>query len=464
MPAWQSLLRQAFPAAVQPPPSTISGVDDEFSREQLTGLAYILRGRLFGLLLLSFWAATLPFERSGAYLLAIAAFALLGVIPYVLTRRGYGGPAVVAVFVFLDACLLTYILIVPPDFYVEGWTPQINMRLPNFLFMGIFLISMALSYSPGLVVWAGVASVLAWTGGFLWIASLPDTVLSSSRRTLDTGMSPDAVIRLFLDRHTVSVTAFSIQIVFLVLTTLILTLTVWRSRHLVRSHVAAERARTALSRYFSPNIVKSLSKSSVGLDRPVVQPAAVLFADMVGFTALTENMGPAELIGLLREFHGRLAQVTFAHGGTVDKYIGDEIMVHFGTPDPREDDPVRALTCAAAMIEELRAWNVERSVKGDGTIAVGIGIHYGNVVVGSIGHAQRLEYTVLGDTVNVASRLERLTRELRCTLVVSEALVEAARRKGSDPEAIVIGLRPDEEHQVRGRDQAISIWCLGHAG
>ncbi len=459
MPAWQSV-RQAFAAAVQPTPANFADLDDEFAKEQLTGLAYILRGRLFGLLLLSLWAVTLPFERSGGYLLAIAAFALLGVIPYVLTRRGYGGRAVVAVFVLLDACLLTYLLIVPPSFYVEGWTAQINTRLPNFLFMGIFLISMALSYSPGLVIWAGVASVLAWTGGFLWIASLPDTVLSSSRRTLDTDMSPDAVIRVFLDRHTVSVTAFSIQIVFLVLTTLILTVTVWRSRHLVRSHVAAERARTTLSRYFSPNIVKSLSTSSTTLDQPVVQPAAVLFADIVGFTSLTARMPPAELIGLLREFHGRLAQVAFANDGTVDKYIGDEIMVNFGTPQPQDDDPVRALTCAAAMIEALRDWNRERAAQGQVSLSIGIGIHYGDVVVGNIGHSQRLEYTVIGDTVNMANRLERLTRALRCTLVVSEELVNAVRERGFSAELIVEGLRPAGSQQIDGDEREIPIWFL----
>ena len=463
MRTWPSVLRRAFAATVQPTPSAFFDVSDEIAREQLTGLAYILWGRLVALFVLSFWAATLPFERSSGYLLAIAAFALLGIAPYVLTIRGFGGVAVVAVFVLLDASLLTYILIVPPSFYVEGWTPQINLRLTNFLFMGIFLISMALSYSPWLVIWAGTTSLLAWTGGFIWIAGLPETVLSSSRDTLDTGMSPEAVIQLFLDRNTVSVTAFFSQIVFLVLTTLVLTVTVWRSRHLVRSQVAAERARTALSRYFSPNIVKALSTRSAALDRPVVQPAAILFADMVGFTALTEHMPPAELIGLLREFHGRLAEVTFAHGGTVDKYIGDEIMVHFGTPEPRDDDPVRALTCAAAMIRAIRDWNLVRATKREVNIAIGIGIHYGNVVAGNIGHAQRLEYTVLGDTVNVANRLERLTRETHSTLVVSEALVEAIRKRGSNPDTIVVGLRIDEDHEVRGRDQAISIWRLPNA-
>ena len=135
-------------------------------------------------------------------------------------------------------------------------------------------------------------------------------------------------------------------------------------------------------------------------------------------------------------------------------------MVHFGTPEPRDDDPIRALTCAAAMIEEIRVWNIVRAARGEVNISIGIGMHYGNVVVGNIGHSQRLEYTVLGDTVNLASRLERLTRQTQSTLVVSEALVKAVRERGSDPETIVIGLRSDESHQVPGRDHAISIWYL----
>ena len=88
---------------------------------------------------------------------------------------------------------------------------------------------------------------------------------------------------------------------------------------------------------------------------------AVLFADMVGFTAISEHLSPEALVDLLREFHGRLARVVFAHDGTIDKYIGDAIMVHFGTPRPQKDDPVRALACAAEMIAEVGRWNAERS-------------------------------------------------------------------------------------------------------
>ncbi|WP_246501949.1 adenylate/guanylate cyclase domain-containing protein [Mesorhizobium caraganae] len=211
------------------------------------------------------------------------------------------------------------------------------------------------------------------------------------------------------------------------LVTLILTATVWRSRQLVRRQVAAESERASLSRYFSPNIVRELSANASALDRPVVQEAAILFADMVGFTRLTERMEPEALIGFLREFHGRLARVAFSNGGTVDKYIGDAIMLHFGTPRPRDDDPVRALACAGAMIAEIERWNFERAAEGKGPIEIGIGLHYGEVVVGNIGHAQRLEFTVLGDAVNVASRLERLTRHTGSRLMISDDLVRAVQ-------------------------------------
>lgn len=435
-------------------------VGEGIAQEELKGLAYMFGGRLAALAVLALWAAMLPFERSVGYLSAIAAFALLGALPYLLARRGYGRTSILAVFLMLDAAILTYVLVVPPPFYVEGWTAQLNLRLPNFLYLGIFLVGMSLSYSPWLVMSAGIAAIVAWSTGFLWVASLPDTLLTTSRQSLDSGMSSDAVISRFLDPTSVSLTSFINQIVFLGLLTLILTATVWRSRHLVRRQVAAESERASLSRYFSPNIVRELSANAGALARPVVQPAAILFADMVGFTRLTERMEPEALIDLLREFHSRLAGVTFANGGTIDKYIGDAIMVHFGTPRPRDDDAVRALTCAGAMIAEIERWNAERARDGQEPIEIGIGLHFGEVVVGNIGHARRLEFTALGDAVNVASRLERLTRDVGTRLMVSDDVICAVESCGCEPTTIVEGLRPDRTQTIRGRLRPVTVWSL----
>ena len=455
----QKLLRALSPGSPAGGPA-YQDVTEGIAQEELKGLSYMFWGRLVALAVLALWALTLPFERSAGYLTAIAAFALLGAPPYLLALHGYGRTSILAAFLMLDAVILTYVLFVPPPFYVEGWTAQLNLRLPNFLYLGIFLVGMSLSYSPWLVMWAGIAAIVAWSAGFLWVASLPDTLLTTSRQSFDSGLSSEAVISRFLDPRSVSLTIFINQVVFLGLVTLILTATVWRSRQLVRRQVAAESERASLSRYFSPNIVRELSSNTRALDRPIVQPAAVLFADMVGFTRLSERMEPEALVGLLREFHGRLGRVAFANSGTIDKYIGDAIMVHFGTPRPLDDDPIRALTCAAAMLAEIKRWNVERASEGEEPIEIGIGLHYGKVVVGNIGHAQRLEFAVLGDTVNVASRLERLTRHTGTRLMISEDLVRAVQSRGHEPTTIIEGLRPDRTRTVRGRQQSIAIWCL----
>jgi adenylate cyclase len=440
-------------------PSAANGVAEAIAREELTGLAYMFWARLIAIAILAGWALTLPFERSGFYLLALAAFALLGAPPYLLARWGNGGLTVTAAFLLLDAGVLSYLLIVPTPYAVEGWPPQLSLRLWNFLWLGVFLVGMALTYSPALVIWTGIASIVAWSAGFLWVANLPDSIPHTSRDMLDRGLSAASVLSRILDPRAVSLTTLQYQIVFLVLVTIILTLTVWRSRRLVHRQVAAEAQRSALSRYFSPNIVRELSTSGGALDRPARQPAAVLFADMVGFTGLSERLSPDALVALLSEYHGRLARTAFAHDGTVDKYIGDAIMVHFGTPRPQQDDPVRALACAAGMIAEIGRWNAERERAGEAPIGIGIGVHYGEVLVGNIGDARRLEYTVLGDTVNVASRLEGLTRETGTSLVVSDDLVRAVHGCGVEPSALVEDLRPDQTRAVRGRREPIAIWC-----
>ena len=315
-------------------PSAANGVGEGIAREELAGLAYMFWARLIAIAILAGWALTLPFERSGIYLLTLAAFALLGAPPYLLARRGIGGLPVIAAFLLLDAGLLSYILIVPTPYAVDGWPPQLSLRLWNFLWLGVFLVGMALTYSPALVIWTGIATATAWSAGYLWVANLPDSFSRTSSEVLSRGLI-ESVISRILDPRAVSLTTLQYQIVFLVLVTVILTLTVWRSRRLVRRQVAAEAQRSALSRYFSPNIVRELSTSGGALDRPAMQPVAVLFADMVGFTAISERLSPEALVELLREFHGRLARVVFAHDGTLDKYIGDAIMVHFGTPRPQ---------------------------------------------------------------------------------------------------------------------------------
>src|SRR3954468_19811428 len=147
---------------------------------------------------------------------------------------------------------------------------------------------------------------------------------------------------------------------------------------------------------------------------------AVLFANIVGFTRQCEERPPAEAIDLLRGFHRRMEQTIFAFGGTLDKFLGDGVMATFGTPRPGSRDAANALGCARAMLAEIDAWNRDRRARGQAEVRIGIGVHSGPVVLGDVGSRRHLEFAVIGDTVNIASRLESLTRQLEVTIVISE--------------------------------------------
>jgi adenylate cyclase len=236
---------------------------------------------------------------------------------------------------------------------------------------------------------------------------------------------------------------------------------VWRSQGLVRRQAIAERARANLARYFSPNVVDALAELDSPLRIGRQQNVAVLFADIVGFTALAERSTPEATIALLREHYDRLANLLFAHGGTLDKYIGDGLMATFGTPDPGPDDATRSLRCAKAMLDSLHDWNAERAQRGEEAVRLGIGIDYGPVILGNIGGERRLEITVIGDTVNVANRLEGLTRIHGVELVVSNDLVEQVRRESGPAAPELAGLVEGPVVPLRGRDGLVAIWTLG---
>jgi len=224
-------------------------------------------------------------------------------------------------------------------------------------------------------------------------------------------------------------------------------------RQLDRERADAERARANLARYFSPNIVDLLADSDEPLGPVRRQQVAVLFLDIVGFTRMAEAMTPEAVVSMLREFHGRMAAQIFACGGTIEKYIGDEIFAVFGLPAASPHDALNSLRCAALMLNELEAWNQERANRGESPLSIGVGVNYGPAVMGDVGTEHSLAFTVIGDTVNVASRLQSLTRELKTPLVVADAVV-----KQIGGGTLPIELHDKGEHELRGRSSAIRIW------
>jgi len=151
----------------------------------------------------------------------------------------------------------------------------------------------------------------------------------------------------------------------------------------------------------------------------------------------------------------------FEAQGTLDKVMGDGLMATFGVPVSGSADAARALRCARGMLRAIEQWNAERQTIGLDPIRIGIGIHYGPVVAGNVGSEQRMAFEVIGDTVNTASRLQGLSKELGVRLAISaEAIAAATREMGDTAPSITEGLKTHGDMNVRGRETAITVYSL----
>ncbi len=173
--------------------------------------------------------------------------------------------------------------------------------------------------------------------------------------------------------------------------------------------VRRELAESALSRYVSHQVARKILDSPDGgaiMSEGRRTHAAILISDIRGFTPMSEAMEPEELVRLLNLYFSRMVDVVFRHDGTLDKFVGDALIVVFNDPFEQPDPEKRALACAVEMQAEIAAFNREQEAGGKRTLGVGIGVHCGPVVAGNIGSASRMDYTVMGDTVNFTSRLQ----------------------------------------------------------
>ncbi|OED46043.1 guanylate cyclase [Rhodobacteraceae bacterium (ex Bugula neritina AB1)] len=381
--------------------------------------------------------------------------ALLCLNGWFISRVGKVGRSRLELFlIFLDLAVMTGALVVPNPFDARDMPAAMHYRFDNFQYFFIILAAGTMAYSWRTVIAIGIWTATMWLSalGLVWWFSSPVPGLTEAV-AVALGFEPE--LAEFFDPNSFVVKLRVQEALVFVLVAVTLGFSVRRFNGLLRSNASLERERANLSRYFSPNVVEQLSQNDEPLKQVRSENVAVLFIDIVGFTSLSVAMNPHDVIDLLREFHGRMEREVFRHHGTLDKYLGDGLMATFGTPVAGAQDATNALACAQAMQASLAKWNTERARRGLPEVRAGIGIHYGEALLGDIG-ANRLEYAVLGMAVNIASRLEKLTRPLAARIAVSEALADQVKAEQIGLDLLAGSTRhPDQE--VRGLDQPMTV-------
>ncbi len=216
-----------------------------------------------------------------------------------------------------------------------------------------------------------------------------------------------------------------------------------------------ERVKMNFVRYVSKHVLeKILSSEMTPALKGERRKITVLFSDIREFTLLSEKLDPEEVVAILNEYLDRMLEVIFNHNGTLDKFIGDGLMVEFGAPLDDPDQEKHALETAIAMQSSLDQLNQKWKKQGRPNLKMGIGIHTGFAIVGNIGSEKRMEYTAIGDTVNVAARLEQATKKYKTSILISESTFQGLSR----PDKYQIeSLGPIP---LQGRSQPIAVYSL----
>jgi class 3 adenylate cyclase/HAMP domain-containing protein len=211
-----------------------------------------------------------------------------------------------------------------------------------------------------------------------------------------------------------------------------------------------QRIRNIFQKYVPKDVIDQFFANPESMLVGDKRQLAVMFTDIRGFTTIAEKLPPEEIVESLNAYFGPMVDVVQAHGGIVDKYIGDAIMAFFGAPVKHDNDALQAVDCGFGMLEALEAFNARQSKRGRAIFSVGIGINYGEVTVGNIGSDKKMDYTVIGDMVNLASRLEGLTKLYRVPFLVSESVYRLVADK--------VHCRLADRVVVKGKTESTAVY------
>ena len=426
-------------------------VEAELAAAERAGLKTGIKGRTLALLPIAAWlglSGSFPGNLYGVAL--VTGFILLGLLQFRLIGSRWERRWQRYAFLTVDIAALGALAAFMP-LSTGGEVPQIiALRAYGVYYLFLVLGVAALSLSPGLVLWAGAATSVALWSAFLWIVSGMERTVSWA--DLPPGPSAQAYLDVFLDPDFIGIGNRIEETAFILLTAAVLAVAVRRAREVVRRHARAERQRARIREVFGryvPAEVAGALLSDDGTLAAQTRPASILFVDIEGFTRFAEGRHPERVIAVLNAYFDSVAKTIGAQGGVVISFIGDAVLAAFNLPLPQPDYAARALAAAEALL----ALSARDSFDGE-ALKIRVGIATGPVAAGSVGGGGRQTYTVYGDTVNLAQRLEAKNKELGTRLLVC-----AETRAACGAEALTeVGEVP-----IRGRSEAVRVFAPARA-
>lgn len=339
----------------------------------------------------------------------------------VVAYRGNLSRGFVGLSVIVD---ITVLMITIWSFHLQYQAPPaLYLKAPTLMYAFIFIALRTLRFEPAYVLLAGGCAAIGWLVLFLYAVDGPEGAA-------------------FTHSYVEYVTSYKIlrgaeidKILSILVVTAVLAVSLVRARGLLARSIAEEGEISNLSRFFAPEVAEQIrhAQSDSANVRCEGCRAAILMTDLRGFTALSHGLSPEQLIALLAEYQSRLVPVIQRHGGSVDKYLGDGILASFGAIVPSAT--YAAYLCRA--IDELAAvselWRVKREKRGVPAPAIGIAGAVGDIVFGTVGDVTRLEYTVIGEVVNLVAKLEKHTKHERVRALTTSATYALALEQGYCP-------------------------------
>ncbi len=304
-----------------------------------------------------------------------------------------------------------------------GAPPAIYLKAPTLMYVFILIALRTLRFEPGFVILAGGTAAVGWlilVGYAIWAQE---------------GMMLTRDFAEYMMSYSILVGAEIDKVVSILVVTAVLALALHRARKLLVRAAIEGQAAADLKRFFAPEIAGKITETEGELvaGHAEMRDAAIMFIDLRGFTPLSERLPPAEVMQLLGEYQALMAKAVRASGGSIDKFMGDGILASFGAVRPTGDYAAAAVETMEAILETGKRWADSRAAQGQPSPAVAAAVTTGPVMFGTVGDAERLEYTVLGETVNLAAKLEKHCKTERVAGVVMADTFELARRQGFVP-------------------------------